>query len=63
MGEDLIWRTHMQREEYNLNQCTLQLDVCEAHLHIRERRCDRHEAEIRATRMRGADMESESGAE
>jgi hypothetical protein len=20
MGEDLIWRTHMQREEYNLNQ-------------------------------------------
>jgi hypothetical protein len=25
MGEDLIWRTHMQWEEYNLNQRARQL--------------------------------------
>jgi hypothetical protein len=63
MGEDLIWRTHMKREEYNLNQRTRQLDVHEAHLHIREHRCDHHEAEIRAARMRGTDMGGESGSE
>jgi hypothetical protein len=52
MGEDLIWRTCMQREEYNLNHCARQLDVHEAHL----RRCDHREVEIHAARMRGTDM-------
>jgi hypothetical protein len=63
MGEDLIWRTNMQRQEYNLNQCTRQLNVREAHLYVRECRCDRREAEIHATRMRGRDIGSESGSE
>jgi hypothetical protein len=53
----------MQRKEYNLNQRTRQLDVCEAHLHIRECRCDRHEADISSARMRGTDTGSESGSE
>jgi hypothetical protein len=53
----------MQREEYNLNQYTRQLEVHEAHLHIRERICDHHEVDIRATKMRGTDMGSESGSE
>jgi hypothetical protein len=53
----------MQREEYNLNQRTRHLDVCEAHLCIRERRCDRRDAEIHVARMRGTDMGSESGSE
>jgi hypothetical protein len=63
MGEDLIWRTRMQREEYNLNQRARQLDVREAHLPIRECICDHREAEIHAARMRGTDMRSESGSE
>jgi hypothetical protein len=63
MGKDLIWRTRMQRQEYNLNQCTRQLDVHEAHLCVCKRRCDHREAEIRAARMRGTDMGSESGSE
>jgi hypothetical protein len=63
MSEDLIWRTHIQREEYNLNQCTQQLDIREAHLRICECRCDHREAEIRAIRMRGTNMGSESGSE
>jgi hypothetical protein len=58
-GEDLIWRTRMKREEYNLNQRTWQLDVREAHLRIREHRCDHREAKIRAERMRGTNMGSE----
>jgi hypothetical protein len=62
-GEDLIWHISMQRQEYNLNHCRRQLDVREAHLRVRERRCDHHEAEIHAARMRGTDMESESGSE
>jgi hypothetical protein len=62
-GEDLIWHTSMQRQEYNLNQRRRQLDVREAYLHVHEHRCDRREAEIRAARMRGMDMESESGSE
>jgi hypothetical protein len=53
----------MQREEYNLNQRTRQLDVREAHLCIRECRYDRREAEIHAARMRGTDMGRESGSE
>jgi hypothetical protein len=62
-GENLIWHTNMQRQEYNLNQHTRQLDVREAHLRVRERRCDHSEAEIHATRMRGRDVGSESGSE
>jgi hypothetical protein len=53
----------MQRQEYNLNQRRRQLDICEAHLRVREHRYDRREAEIRAARMRGTDMESEGGSE
>jgi hypothetical protein len=53
----------MQRQEYNLNHRTWQLDVYEAHLHVREHRCDRHEVEIRVARMgdrnRGSKSESE----
>jgi hypothetical protein len=52
-GEDLIWCTSMQRQEYNLNQCRRQLDVRETHLYVRECRCDHREAEIRATRIGG----------
>jgi hypothetical protein len=62
-GKDLIWRTSMQRQEYNLNQRRRQLDVREAHLRVRERRCDHREVEICAARMRGMDMGSESGSE
>jgi hypothetical protein len=62
-GKDLIWRTHMQREEYNPNQHTWQLEIHEAHLCIRECRYDRREAEIRAARMRGTDTGNESGSE
>jgi hypothetical protein len=62
MGKDLIWRTSMQRQEYNLNQRRRQFDVREAHLRVRECRCDRREAEIHAARMRGMDMGSESGS-
>jgi hypothetical protein len=63
MGEDLIWHTHMQREDYNLNHCARQLGVREAYLHRRERRCDRHEADIHAARMSGTDTGRESGSE
>jgi hypothetical protein len=62
-GDDLIWRTCMQREEYNLNQRARQLDVRKAHLRVRERRCDHHEVEIHATRMRGMDTGNESRSE
>jgi hypothetical protein len=53
----------MQREEYNFNQHTRQLDIREAHLRIRERRYDHREAELHAARMRGMDTKSESGLE
>jgi hypothetical protein len=62
-GEDFIWHTRMQGEEYNLNQRARQLNVREAHLRRRERRCDCCEAEIRAVRMRGTDTGTESGSE
>jgi hypothetical protein len=58
----LIWHTNIQRQEYNINQHIRQLDVREAHLRVRERRCDHREAEIHATRMRGRDVGSESGS-
>jgi hypothetical protein len=50
-GEDLIWCTSMQRQEYNINQCKRQLDIREAHLRVRERICDCREAKICAARM------------
>jgi hypothetical protein len=31
-GKDVIWHTHLQRQEYNLNQCARALDIREAHL-------------------------------
>jgi hypothetical protein len=62
-GKDLIWCTNMQRQEYNLNQRTRQLDVREAHLRVHEHRCDHREAKIRAARMRVRDVGSESGSE
>jgi hypothetical protein len=49
----LIWRTHLQRQEYNLNQRARQLDLHEAHLHRCECRCDHREAEVRAARLNG----------
>jgi hypothetical protein len=62
-AENLIWHTNMQRQEYNLNRRTRQLDICEAHLHVRECRCDRREPQIHAARLRGRDIGSESGSE
>jgi hypothetical protein len=50
MGEDVIWHTHFERQEYNLNQRARALDICEAHLHRCERQCDRREVELHATR-------------
>jgi hypothetical protein len=62
-GKDLIWCTNMQRQEYNLNQRTKQLDVRKALLCVCERRCYHREAEICVARMRGRDIGSESGSE
>jgi hypothetical protein len=62
-GEDLIWCTSMQRQEYNLDQHRRQLEVREEHLSVRERRCDHREAEIHVARMKGTDMKSEGGSE
>jgi hypothetical protein len=50
-GKDLIWHTRMQREKYNLNQRAQQLDIHEAHLRRRERRCDHRDAEIHVARI------------
>jgi hypothetical protein len=61
-GEDLIWHTSMQMQEYNLNQRRRQLDVREAHLCVCERRCDHREAEIHVARTRGMDIRSKSGS-
>jgi hypothetical protein len=61
MGEDLIWHTHLQMEEYNLNQRARQLDVCEAHLHRCECRCDRREADVHATILRDMGTGRERG--
>jgi hypothetical protein len=63
MSDDLIWCTRMQREEYNLNQRALQLDIREAHLRRRECSCDHRETKIRVARMRGMDTGTESGSE
>jgi hypothetical protein len=63
MGEDLIWRTRMQRKEFNLIQHACQLDVREAHLRRLERRCDRREAEVCAARLSGTSRGSGCGSE
>jgi hypothetical protein len=52
----LIWHTRLQMEEYNLNQCARQLDICEAHLRRQEHSCDCREGNVRATRLRGIGM-------
>jgi hypothetical protein len=60
IGEDVIWRTHLERQEYNLNQHARALDICEAHLCRRERRCDHRKAELCAARTgRGSGSGSE----
>jgi hypothetical protein len=51
--EDLIWRNCLEIEERNLNQRTRQFDIREAYLRRREHRCDRREADLYATRLRG----------
>jgi hypothetical protein len=43
----------MRAKLRNLNQHARQLDVCEAHLRRRKRRCDRYEADLRDARLRG----------
>jgi hypothetical protein len=62
-GEDLIWHTRMQREEYNLNQRARRLDVHEAHLRRRERICDHREVEICLARMSGTNTGRGNGPE
>jgi hypothetical protein len=62
-SEDLIWRTHLQRQEYNLNQCTRQLDLREAHLRRCEHICDHHEAEVNAARLSGTSRGNKSASE
>jgi hypothetical protein len=46
----VIWRTHLERQEYNLNQRARALDIRETHLCRHEQRFDRREAEHRAAR-------------
>jgi hypothetical protein len=62
-GEYLIWHTCLQRQEYNLNQHARQLDLREAHLCRRERRCDHHEAKIHVARLSGNGRKSGSGSD
>jgi hypothetical protein len=61
-GKDLIWHTRLRRQEFNLNQRAQQLDVREAHLHRRERRCDRRELEVHAARLSRMSRGSGSGS-
>jgi hypothetical protein len=63
MGKDLIWRTRLERQEYNINQHARALDIREAHIRRRERRCDHHEAEVHVARVSGTGRGSESGSE
>jgi hypothetical protein len=62
-GEDVIWHTRLQRQEYNLNQCARAIDIHEAHLHRCEYRCDRREAEDHAARVSGTGRGSGCGCE
>jgi len=52
-NEDVIWRTRLQMQEWNLNQRAREQDVREANLRRREHRVRRREAELRAARIRG----------
>jgi hypothetical protein len=60
-GEDVIWCTRLQRQEYNLNQRTRALDISEAHLCRCECRCDHREAEVHAARVSGTGRAVEVG--
>jgi hypothetical protein len=60
-GKDLIWRTRLKRQEYNLNRHARALDIPEAHLRRHESRCDRREAKVRAARVSGTSRGSRSG--
>ena len=51
--EDLLWRNRLREDECNLRTRAHELDVREAHLRRRERICDRREADLHATRVRG----------
>jgi hypothetical protein len=46
----VIWHTHLERQEHNLNQHARALDIREAHLRRCEWRCDNREAELHAAR-------------
>ena len=52
-NEDVIWRTRLEIQEWNLNQRAREQDVREANLRRRERRVQRRETELRAARIRG----------
>jgi len=52
-NEDVIWRTRLEMQEWNLNQRAREQDVREANLRRREHRVRRREAELRAARIRG----------
>ena len=56
-NEDVIWRTRLEMQEWNLNQRAREQDVREADLRRREHTVQRHEAqlraELRAARIRG----------
>jgi hypothetical protein len=62
-GKDFIWRTRLERQEYNLNQHARALDIPEAHLHRHESLCDRCEAKVRTARVSGTSRGSRSGFE
>jgi hypothetical protein len=63
MSKDSIWRTHLKRQEYNINQHAQELEIREAHLRRREHRCDHCEAEVHAVRLSRTGRDSESGSE
>ena len=52
-NEDVIWRTHLEMQEWDLNQRAREQDVREANLRRWEHRVRRREAELRAARIRG----------
>jgi hypothetical protein len=61
-GEDLIWCTRLQKQEYNLNQRAQQFDLREAHLRRHESKCDHHEIEVLTARLSGRGRGSRSGS-
>jgi hypothetical protein len=62
-GEDLIWRTRLERQEYNLNQRARALDIREANLRRRELQCDRRETAVHTARVSRTGRGSGSGTE